>query len=77
MMPSPALTRAGLERVRRDMAQRHPGTEAYRLIGSCHPTSGVDLVYTGKGMLLVWCHRCHREVAVLQVAAAPHRGETP
>lgn len=74
MTASPALTRAGLEQVRRDMAQRHPGTDAFRLIGSCHPSSGVDLVYTGRGKLLVWCHRCHREVAVLHVARerAPH-----
>jgi hypothetical protein len=72
---SPALTRTSLERVRRDMARLHPGTEAYGLTSTCHPRSGVDLIYTGKGMLLVWCHRCHREVAVLCVAFAPLRGE--
>jgi hypothetical protein len=64
---APAITPAGLERVRRDMATRHPGTAAYRLVSSCHPTAGVDLVYTGGGVLLVWCHRCHRDVAALQV----------
>jgi hypothetical protein len=71
---SPALTQVGLERVRRDMARLHPGTEAYGLISTCHPRSGVDLIYTGKGMLVVWCHRCHREVAVLHVAYGPLRG---
>jgi hypothetical protein len=76
-MTTPTLTRESLDRVRRDMRERHPGTDAYRLIGDCHPTSGVDLVYTGAGTLLVWCHRCHREVAVLQVAPAPRAGERP
>ena len=77
MHASPALTRPGLERVRQDMARLHQGTEAYRLTSSCHPRAGVDLVYTGHGTLRVWCHRCHREVAVLHVARAPLRGDTP
>lgn len=77
MSAAPALTQAGLDLVRHDMAQLHPGTEAYRLVSSCHPRSGVDLIYTGLGMMLVWCHRCHNEVAVLAVAPRPAREETP
>lgn len=76
-MASPALTRLALEQTRRDLARLHPGTEAFGLISACHPRAGVDLIYTGGGMLLVWCHRCHREVAVLHVAPAPLRGDTP
>jgi hypothetical protein len=57
------------------MATMHPGTDAYRLTSSCHPRAGVDLVYAGHGLLRVWCHRCHGDVAVLHVARAPLRGE--
>jgi hypothetical protein len=70
---APALTQGGQGHLS-TMARLHPGTEAYRLIGSCHPSSGVDLVYTGDGIMRVWCHRCHREVAVLHVAAGHLRG---
>jgi hypothetical protein len=74
---APALTQGGLDLVRHVVAQRHPGTEAYRLVSSCHPRAGVDLIYTGLGMMLVWCHLRTSEAAVLAVAPRPAREETP
>jgi len=75
MPASPALTRRSLEQTRRELACLHPGMEAYGLRSTCHPRAGVDLISPGQGKLLVWCHHCHGEVAVLHVAVAPLQKE--
>ena len=54
-----------------DAQSQESGADAYHLTSSCHPTAGVDLVYAGDGRLLVWCHRCHGDVAILAVGSAP------
>jgi hypothetical protein len=59
---STTITRRGL-----DAQLRANGATAYRLTPACHPTAGVELVYAGDGRLLVWCHRCHGDVAQLAV----------
>ena len=53
------------------MILRHTGAETYRLTPAYHPTAGVEMVYAGDGRLLVWCHRCHGDVAILAVGSAP------
>lgn len=68
MAEATVLTRRGF-----DALLRRGGVQAYRLTAACHPRAGVDLIYAGDGRLLVWCHRCHADVAQLALA----RGGAP
>ena len=71
MQRCPVTTSTIITRQALDAQLRESGADAYQLTPACHPTAGVDLVYAGDARLLVWCHRCHGDVATLAVGSAP------